>query len=123
MISLNHTIVPALDHEEAAAFFAGIMGLTVEPPDGFAGHFAPVRVNDSLALEFMTVAAPAPVHLAFDVDAATFDAVLARVRERGVAYGSSPRDPRDGRLDHPLRDRGFFFTDASGNLYEVMEAG
>lgn len=121
MITLNHTIVPALDNDEAAAFLAGILGLEVLPPDGMDGHFAPVRINESLTLEFMTVPEPAPVHLAFAVDAATFDAVLGRMRERGVAFGNRPYDWTNGRVDHPLCSRGLFFRDASGHLYEVME--
>ncbi|GLZ80059.1 cysteine transferase [Actinorhabdospora filicis] len=123
MITLNHTIVPALDNDEAAGFLAGILGLEVLPPDGMDGHFAPVRVNDTLTLEFMTVDEPAPVHLAFEVDTAAFDAILARVRERGVAFGSRPYDWANERTDHPLCARGFFFRDASGHLYEVMDAG
>ncbi|GAA2774653.1 VOC family protein [Saccharopolyspora taberi] len=121
-VVLNHTIVPAADHRAAADFFAGIMGLERLEPQGASGHFEPVRVNDSLTLEFMAVEDAQPHHLAFDVDAAEFDAILARIRERGVVFGSSPREPGNGRTDHPLCERGFFFSDESGNLYEVMSA-
>jgi len=48
-ITLNHTIVPAHDKEASARFFADIFGLTYEGP---MGHFAPVRVNDALTLDF-----------------------------------------------------------------------
>ena len=41
-IELNHTIVPALDKEASAAFFARIFGLRY---DGPTGHFAPVQVK------------------------------------------------------------------------------
>ena len=44
-IVLNHTIVPARDKVTAARFFADIFGLPFDAP---SGHFAPVRVNDSL---------------------------------------------------------------------------
>ena len=37
-IELNHTIVPSLDKEASAMFFARIFGLRYEGP---AGHFAP----------------------------------------------------------------------------------
>lgn len=116
-ITLNHTIVPAADRERAAAFFAGVMGL------GFAGsvrHFAPVRVNEQLTLDFMTVAQPVGVHLAFDVDPGTFDDVLRRLRAGGVPYGSEPSAPENGRTDHPLCARGLYFRDDAGNLYELM---
>ncbi|MFE9206728.1 VOC family protein [Micromonospora sp. NPDC007230] len=119
-VTLNHTIVPARDHRAAARFFADIMGLPVLAPAGRSGHFAPVRVNDQLTLDFMSVPAPEGHHLAFDVDPDTFDAILARLRDGGVPYGSEPGAPDNGRTDHPLRARGLFFRDDSGNLYEVM---
>ncbi|WP_182883287.1 VOC family protein [Microbispora sp. H10949] len=119
-ITLNHTIVPAVDNREAARFFASIMGLEEMPPAGRDGHFAPVRVNDSLTLDFMTVDDPVGMHLAFDVDPATFDRILARLREARVPYGSDPAHPGNGRIDHPLCPRGLFFVDSARNLYEVM---
>ena len=48
-IILNHTIVPARDKSAAAEFFARIFGLHADPNDG---HFAPVRINDTLTLLF-----------------------------------------------------------------------
>ncbi|WP_055481261.1 VOC family protein [Sphaerimonospora mesophila] len=119
-ITLNHTIVPAIDNRQAARFFATIMGLQESPPSGRTGNFVPVRVNEQLTLDFMTVAEPVGLHLAFDVDPATFDAVLARLRDNGVPYGNDPAHPDNGRIDHPLCPRGLFFVDAARNLYEVM---
>ncbi|MEU6410295.1 VOC family protein [Microbispora sp. NPDC046933] len=119
-ITLNHTIVPAVDNREAARFFASIMGLPELPPAGRNGHFAPVRVNETLTLDFMTVENPVGVHLAFDADPATFDQILARLREAEVPFGSDPAHPDNGRIDHPLCPRGLFFVDAARNLYEVM---
>ncbi|MDT0344269.1 VOC family protein [Streptomyces litchfieldiae] len=119
-VTLNHTIVPAVDHRRAARFFASVMGLPELPPAGRDGHFAPVRVNDSLTLDFMAVPEPEGHHLAFDVDPETFDAILARLEAAGVPYGSDPTEPDNGRTDHPLCPRGLFFTDEAGNLYEVM---
>ncbi|MFD9689851.1 VOC family protein [Kitasatospora sp. NPDC059088] len=116
-ISLNHTIVPAVDNEAAARFFASVMGLDYPGPDR---HFAPVRVNDSLTLDFLTTADPSGHHLAFDVDPDTFDGILDRLRAAGVPYGDDPREPGNGRTHHPLCARGLYFTDDAGNLYEVM---
>ncbi|MDN0195397.1 VOC family protein [Streptomyces sp. S.PNR 29] len=119
-VTLNHTIVPAVDHTAAARFFATVMGLQQLPPDGHGGHFAPVRVNEQLTLDFMAVDAPEGHHLAFDVDPETFDAILGRLHTLGVPYGNDPSAPGNGRVDHPLCARGLYFTDAAGNLYEVM---
>ena len=88
-ITLNHTIVPAVDNEKAASFFAGLMGLTYA---GNVRHFAAVRVNDQLTLDFMTVADPVGLHLAFDVDPATFDQILARLHAGGPT-GANPTNP------------------------------
>jgi catechol 2,3-dioxygenase-like lactoylglutathione lyase family enzyme len=96
------------------------MGLQELPPAGRAGNFAPVRVNEQLTLDFMTVDEPAGLHLAFDVDPDTFDRILDRLRAAGVPFGNHPAHPDNGRIDHPLCPRGLFFTDEAGNLYEVM---
>jgi hypothetical protein len=116
-ITLNHTIVPAHDNERAARLFAEIMGLTYDGPDR---HFAPVRINDQLTLDFMTVHKPQGHHLAFDVDPATFDQVLIRLRRLRIPYGNDPRQPDNGRTDHPMAKRGLLFRDTSGNLWEIM---
>ncbi|MFJ4184045.1 VOC family protein [Kitasatospora sp. NPDC089509] len=116
-ITLNHTIVPAHDNEAAARFFASVMGLEYRGADR---HFAPVRVNEALTLDFLSVATPEGHHLAFDVDPETFDGILGRLRAAGVPYGDDPREPDNGRIDHPLCARGLYFADAAGNLYEVM---
>jgi catechol 2,3-dioxygenase-like lactoylglutathione lyase family enzyme len=119
-ITLNHAIVPALDNRQAARFFASVMGLQELAPAGRAGNFAPVRVNDQLTLDFMTVNEPVGLHLAFDVDPDTFDRILARLGAAGVPFGNHPAHPYNGRIDHPLCPRGLFFTDDARNLYEVM---
>ncbi|MCL7492342.1 VOC family protein [Streptomyces sp. MCA2] len=119
-VTLNHTIVPATDHRAAAHFFASVMDLPELPPAGRLGHFAPVRVNETLTLDFMTVPDAEGHHLAFDVDPETFDGILARIQAAGILYGSHPAEPDNGRTDHPLCARGLFFRDDSHNLYEVM---
>ncbi|MBL1092017.1 MULTISPECIES: VOC family protein [Streptomyces] len=119
-VTLNHTIVPAIDHRAAARFFAQVMGLVELPPAGRLGHFAPVRVNETLTLDFMTVPDAEGHHLAFDVDPETFDGILSRIEAAGIPYGNGPATPDNGRTDHPLCPRGLFFADDSGNLYEVM---
>src|SRR5262249_29408163 len=48
-IVLDHTIVPARDKEESARFFARIFGLEYAGP---VSHFAPVRINETLTIDF-----------------------------------------------------------------------
>ncbi|MFJ9853650.1 VOC family protein [Streptomyces sp. NPDC101150] len=121
-ISLNHTIVPAVDHHAAARYFATVMGLKApsSKAENGRGRFAPVRVNETLTLDFMTVPDPEGHHLAFDVDPETFDGILARIRAAGIPFGNHPASPDNGRTDHPLCARGLYFGDDSRNLYEIM---
>ena len=107
-IVLDHTIVPARDKEAAARFFAQIFGL---PYEGVRGHFAPVRVNESLTFDFDNRDAFESHHYAFHISDEEFDAILGRVQAAGRRYGSGPSS-RGGR--------GFYFHDLDGHLLEVM---
>lgn len=86
-ITLNHTIVPAHDKDASARFFAHIFGLKYEGP---TGHFAAVRVNDTLTLDFDDASSFESHHYAFHVSDAEFDAIFKRVQEAGIVYGSDP---------------------------------
>jgi catechol 2,3-dioxygenase-like lactoylglutathione lyase family enzyme len=86
-IRLNHTIVPARDKEAAAGLFAQLFGLSFE---GVSGHFAPVRVNETLTLLFDDVDRFESHHYAFHVEDAEFDAILRRVKAAGLSFGSAP---------------------------------
>jgi catechol 2,3-dioxygenase-like lactoylglutathione lyase family enzyme len=79
-ITLNHTIVPARDKRAAARFFARIFGLHVDPK---GGHFAPVRINDTLTLLFDDNEEFECHHYAFHVGDAEFDGI--RPHSRGEA--------------------------------------
>ena len=61
-----------------------------------------------------------PMRVAFVVDDDAFDAILRRLQSQGVAYGSQPNDPTNGRIDHPLSERGLFFQIPDGHLFELM---
>jgi len=116
-IVLDHTIVPAHDNESSARFFARIFGLH---PEAVVSHFAPVRVNDTLVLDFDTCATFEPHHYAFKVSDTEFDAIFQRVGQEGIAYGSGPRSPDDMAINHRAGGRGFYFKDPNGHLLEVL---
>jgi catechol 2,3-dioxygenase-like lactoylglutathione lyase family enzyme len=116
-IVLDHTIVPAHHNEASAGFFARIFGLRFE---GAVSHFAPVRVNDTLVLDFDTRATFDPHHYAFKVSNPEFDAIFQRVRDEGIPYGSGPRSSDDMAINHRDGGRGFYFKDPNGHLLEVM---
>jgi catechol 2,3-dioxygenase-like lactoylglutathione lyase family enzyme len=116
-IVLDHTVVPAHDNEASARFFAHIFGLSVEP---IVSHFAPVRVNESLVMDFDTKASFEPHHYAFKVSEPEFDAIFQRIEEQGIAYGSGPRSPEDMTIRHRRGGRGVYFKDPSGHLLELL---
>jgi catechol 2,3-dioxygenase-like lactoylglutathione lyase family enzyme len=117
-ITLNHTIVSAHDKDAAARFFAQIFGLRFE---GLDGHFAPVRVNDTLTLDFADAKRTiASQHYAFQVSDAEFDAILQRVKDAGLAFGSGPRSLEDGKLNDWNGGRGFYYKDHDGHVIELM---
>jgi len=118
-ILLDHTIVPAHDNEASARFFADIFGLDYTGP---VSHFAPVRLNDSLVLDFDTRAAFEPHHYAFKVSDPEFDGIFDRVKGKGLAYGSGPRSAEDMAINHRHGGRGFYFRDPNGHLLEVLTA-
>ena len=116
-ILLDHTIVPAHDKEVSARFFARIFGLAYDGPHG---HFAPVRVNDTLTLDFDTDTGFESHHYAFKVSEAEFEAMFARIQGEGIAYGSGPGTP-DNMKEYEHRGvRGIYFRDPAGHLLELL---
>lgn len=118
-IELNHTIMPSRDKEAAARFFARIFGLRYDGPQH---HFAPVRVNDRLTLDFDTDTGFEPHHYAFKVSEAEFDDIFGRIQEEGLVYGSGPRSADDMRINHRRGGRGVYFRDRDGHLLELLTA-
>ena len=116
-ITLNHTIVPAHDKEASARFFAHIFGLAYQ---GSVGHFAPVRVNDTLTLDFDTWDRFEMHHYAFHVSDEEFDAIFGRLKAAGITYGSEPRSLEDMQLNTRLGGRGVYFRDPNGHVLELL---
>ena len=116
-IALDHTIVPAKNNEESARFFARIFGLTY---DGPFYHFAPVKVNDTLTLDFDTDTDFKHQHYAFKVSAKEFDEIFGRVKAEKLPYGGGPMTPEDGKLYSRDGTKGFYFRDLNGHLLEVL---
>lgn len=116
-IILNHTIVPAHDKELSARFFAQIFGLSY---DGPAGHFSPVRVNETLTFDFDNAQSFEQHHYAFHVSDLEFDGILQRVKDRDLVYGSDPWNLENKQLNDWQGGRGFYFRDPNGHLLELM---
>jgi catechol 2,3-dioxygenase-like lactoylglutathione lyase family enzyme len=118
-IVLDHTIVPARDKEASARFLARILGLSYE---GAVSHFAPLKVNETLTLDFDNDTDFESHHYAFKVDESAFDGIFARVKAEGIAYGSGPRSLEDMQINHRRSGRGFYFRDPNGHVMEVLTA-
>jgi catechol 2,3-dioxygenase-like lactoylglutathione lyase family enzyme len=116
-ILLDHTIVPARDKEESARFFARIFWLSYH---GLHSHFAPVKVNDSLTLDFDEERDFERHHYAFRVSDAEFDQIFGRVADENIVYGSGPTALTDMKINHRRGGRGFYFRDPNGHVLEVM---
>ena len=116
-IVLDHTIVPAHDKVASAKFFAELFGLTY---DGPIGPFAPVRINETLTLDFDDRWTGFGVHhYAFRVSDAEFDAIFGRVKVAGLVYGSQPWSLTDMKVDDLGRGRKVYFRDLANHLLEI----
>ena len=114
---LDHTIVPAHDKEASASFIARIFGLEYKGP---WGHFAPVKVNDTLSMDFDNREGFQRNHYAFIASDEEFDAILQRLKDEGVGFGSGPGSQDDDEINHLHQGRGFYFRDANGHSWEVI---
>jgi catechol 2,3-dioxygenase-like lactoylglutathione lyase family enzyme len=118
-IVLDHTIVPARDKEASAKFLAHILGLAYE---GGVSHFAPLKINDTLTLDFDNDDGFESHHYAFKVDESEFDAIFGRVQAEGLTYGSGPYALEDMKINRRRGGRGFYFRDPNGHVMEVLTA-
>jgi catechol 2,3-dioxygenase-like lactoylglutathione lyase family enzyme len=116
-LTLNHTIVPARDKETSARFFAGIFGLEYHGP---AGHFAPVRVNEDLTLDFDNAESFEAHHYAFHVSDEDFDTIFDRIKQAGIPWGSDPWSMDNRRLNSRKGGRGVYFRDPNGHVLELL---
>jgi catechol 2,3-dioxygenase-like lactoylglutathione lyase family enzyme len=61
-------------------------------------------------------------HYAFKISEAEFDAIFARVKDEGIAYGSGPRSRTDMEINHRRGGRGVYFEDPNGHVLEILTA-
>ena len=116
-ITINHTIVPAHDKVESAAFFARIMGLEVTKT---SSHFEPVKLNDTFTMDYDNAENFDRHHYAFMVSEQEFDEIFGRIKDEGVVYGSLPGSQEDGQINNRRGGRGVYFKDPNGHSMELM---
>jgi hypothetical protein len=116
-LELDHAIVRCTDKAAAARFFADLIGASVHA----SGPFTAVRVNDRLTLDFYDEGTFVFGHFAFLATDCDFDAILDRVAEHELPFGSGPFT-RDRALNRLNGGRGLYVWDADGNAYEFFTA-
>jgi extradiol dioxygenase family protein len=116
-IELNHTIVHTHDKQGGARFVAEVLGL--KEPVAF-GPFAVVELDNGVSLDFMDVDGDITVqHYAFLISEDEFDAVSARLRERGLPTWADPMHSRAG-FNTNDGGRGLYFDSPEGHNLEVL---
>ncbi len=117
-IRLDHTIVAARDRQASAGFLTEILDL---PPARLLGPFAIVKVSDDTSLDFIDSDGDiAQQHYAFLVSENEFDAIFARIRERGLTYWADPHRSEAGRINEWDGGRGVYFDDPDHHLLEIL---
>ena len=110
-VRLNHTIV-------SATFLAEILGL--DEPTPF-GPFLIVQVDNDVSLDFADDHGPVhPQHYAFLVGDSDFDAILGRIRARGLPHWADPGRHRPGEINTSDGGRGVYWEDPSGHFLEII---
>jgi catechol 2,3-dioxygenase-like lactoylglutathione lyase family enzyme len=117
-IEVNHIIVPATDKRASARFLADIVGLQVSEP---VSHFEPLQVG-CVTLDYDDATDIRPMHIAFLVDEATFDAAHRRLLGAAVPTYSDPGRQYPGEIYHRHGGRGVYFDDPDWHLFELLTA-
>jgi catechol 2,3-dioxygenase-like lactoylglutathione lyase family enzyme len=121
MIAIDHIAVLARDVAASARFLAEILGVAPGAPDGPDGEMFRLPVNESGSLLYFPAVDIPGQHIAFRVDAPTFDAVVDRLRAKGLVFGNDPEDPANMRTGDFLGGHGrVFFLDPNDHLFEVI---
>ena len=79
MLTLDHTIVPSKDKEAGVRFMSKMLGIEYQ---GAWGHFAPLKLNDTLSFDWDTKDEFDARHYALLASDEEFDAILAASRPR-----------------------------------------
>lgn len=118
-IELDHAIVPARNKRSAAELLAFILG--VPWTESGVGPFCAVFVNEGLTLDFDQTDSPFPVHhYCFRVSESEFDGILARIRQKGIEYRSSPHGPDDMRINTQHGGRNIYWNEPEGHVWEIL---
>ena len=120
-IHLDHTIVPARNKVASAKLLADLLG--VPWAESGIGPFSPVYVNDGLTLDFIETDEAFPVyHFCFRVTKKEFDAILSRLKARGIKYRSTVRGPMDMQINTEYGGSMVYWNEPEGHQWEMLTA-
>ena len=118
-IHLDHTIVPARNKVASAKLLADLLG--VPWADSGIGPFSHVYVNDGLTLDFIETDEAFPVyHFCFRVTQKEFDAILSRLKTRGIKYRSTVRGPIDMQINSEYGGSMIYWNEPEGHQWEML---
>ncbi|MEU6481050.1 VOC family protein [Streptomyces sp. NPDC047017] len=121
MLRLDHTIVHSTDKWASARFLADLLGAP-EPKEG--GSFVMVRLDNGVTLDYAEHLIKGrdwvPTHYAFLVSEEEFDAVFARIQERGLPYWPDPQHTEPQTINHLDGGRGVYLQDPDGHELEFI---
>lgn len=117
-VQLNHTIVPARDAKASAVFLTELLGL--REPVRF-GPFWAVALDNGVTLDYQHSDEVMPIeHYAFLVSESEFDAIFARIRQRGLEYWADPMHSRPSQINRNDGGRGLYWNDPNGHYLEII---
>jgi hypothetical protein len=118
-IHLDHTIVPARDKTAAAKLLAEILGVTWSPAS--IGPFVAVYVNDGLTLDFVDSGEKFEIyHHCFRVSDKEFDAILGRIKAKGIPFRSVVHGEMDNKISTDFGGRGVYWNEPEGHYWEML---
>ena len=118
-VELDHLMVPARDKLASAKLLAELLDV---PWSGQGvGPFAPVIVNDGFTIDFDQWSDPFPkIHYCFRVSEPEFDAILGRLRAKGVPYRSNVQGPVDNQVNAQHGGRIVYWNEPDGHYWEML---
>jgi catechol 2,3-dioxygenase-like lactoylglutathione lyase family enzyme len=117
-ITIDHMTLPARDNDASAEFIAAVFDIPYAGLD--KRGWAALPISPSFTLIYVPIEPENHIHVAFHVDEVTAGRVIANLQKLGVDFGNDPRDPYNGRDDHPFGGRGVFVHDPTGHVCEVL---
>jgi len=115
---LNHTIVWVSDKQRSASFLNQMFGLPEPTP---YSRFLVVPTGNGVSMDYADREGPiTPQHYAFLVSEAEFDAVMERIKARGLQYWADPTQKIEGQINTQDGGRGVYFKDPDGHLLEAL---